>query len=110
MLLDNSNGTILQSDLLIDGTLTLTSGVFTVDAHKLTIKNAIGGTPANLVAGITSSITIAGSGSGVNIPSSVSDLNNMLLDNSNGTILQSDLLIDGTMTLTNGALYCNQIF
>ncbi|HFE64883.1 MAG TPA: hypothetical protein ENK14_10795, partial [Caldithrix sp.] len=105
--LDESNGAEMGGDVTINGTLTLTSGDFSIGANTLTLKNAISGTAANLSAGSTSSITISGSGSGVNIPSSISALNNFTLDNANGSAMQADLELDGTLTLTSGDLDLN---
>src|ERR1051326_1081717 len=102
--LSNSNGSTMQSSLDVNGTLTLTSGTFTVGGNTLTLRNAIGGTATNLSAGSTSSVTIAGSGSGINIPSSVSALNNLVLNNSNGTTLQAAVALSGGLTLTSGTL------
>jgi hypothetical protein len=100
---DAMNATITGSPT-ITGTLTLTSGTFTVGANTLTLQNAIGGTPTNLSAGGTSSIVISGSGSGVNVPSSVTALNNLTLNNSNGTTLQGSLALGGSLTMTSGTL------
>jgi len=89
--LNRATGVELTNDVVVDGALTLTNGFFTVGAFRLTLKNAIAGVPDNLSAGSTSSITIAGSGSGINLPSPVTTLNNFTLDNTNGTTLQNDL-------------------
>jgi hypothetical protein len=102
--INNSNGVILHASRTIAGTLTLTSGTFTVGANTLTIQNPIAGTAANLSANITSSIAIGGSASGVNIPANVTALNNLTLNNSNGTQLQGPLSLAGTLTLTSGSI------
>lgn len=101
---NNAAGVTLRRSVSFDGTLTLTNGTFSIGANTLTIKNAIGGTTANLSMDNTSSLTIAGSGSGITIPNNVSALNNLTLDNTNGTLLGSSLSIDGTLTLANGSL------
>ena len=99
----NSNGVGLSQSTSV-GTLTLTSGAFTVGANTLTLNNPIAGTAANLSAGSTSSLVIAGSATGINIPAAVSSLNNLTLNNSNGSTLQGALTINGTLTLTSGTL------
>jgi hypothetical protein len=102
--LDESSGAELDGDATINGILTLTNGTFTIGDNTLTYINNVAGTTANLSGGSTSSITISGSGSGVIIPSSVIELNNFTLDNSNGTTLQTSMQLAGTLTLTNGAM------
>jgi autotransporter-associated beta strand protein len=100
-----SSGTVsLTASIIVGGTLTLTSGTFAIGANTLTLNNPIAGTATNLSAGSTSSITIAGSASGINIPSSVSALSNLTLNNSNGSALQASLTLNGTLTLTSGTL------
>jgi hypothetical protein len=98
----NSAGVLLNSGLAVNGTLALRNGTFTLGAHTLALANPIGGTPTNLSADGTSSITIAGLAVGINIPGSVSTLNNLTLNNSSGTNLQSNLTISGTLGLING--------
>ncbi len=100
----NSSGVSLSSSVNVNGTLTLSSGTFTVGANTLTLNNPIAGTVANLSAGNTSSIAIAGSASDINIPSGVSALNNFTLNNTNGSTLQTGLTLNGTLTLTAGQL------
>ena len=103
--LNNTNGTTLQNDLAIAGTAMLTSGILSVGAHTLSLNGAaIAGTATNLSAGGTSSISIGGSSSGVNIPSSVTALNNLTMNNTNGTTLQGNLSLGGTLGLTSGTL------
>ena len=100
--INNSNGVTLGGSTSVTGTLTLTSGTFTVGANTLTLQNPIAGTTANLSAGSTSSITIAGSATNINIPSGVTSLANLTLNNSNGTTLQGALNLSGTLALTSG--------
>ena len=100
--INNSVGVSLSSGVTVDGTLALASGTFTVGAHTLTLNNPIGGTATNLNADGTSSITIAGSASDINIPSNISTLNNLTLNNSSGTTLQGNLTVSGTLSLTSG--------
>ncbi|MEK6285203.1 MAG: C25 family cysteine peptidase [Acidobacteriota bacterium] len=100
--INNSAGVSLSSDVNVSGALALTSGTFTVGARTLILNNPIAGTPNNLSADSASSITIAGSSSGINIPSSVSALNNLTLNNSSGTTLQGNLTVSGVLALTSG--------
>jgi trimeric autotransporter adhesin len=102
--INNSGGVTLGGPVTVTGTLTLTNGTFTVGANTLTLQNPIAGTPGNLTAGSTSSIAIGGLVSGINIPSNVTALNNLTLNNSNGTQLQGPISLAGTLTLASGAL------
>jgi hypothetical protein len=68
--INNSAGVSLSSGIAVNGSLILTAGTFTLGANTLTVMNPIDGTPTNLNADATSSITIAGSASGINIPGS----------------------------------------
>ena len=103
--LNNSGGFSLSGSPTLNGTLTLTAGNLTIWSNTLTlIGPAIAGSTTNLLADGTSSIVIGGSSSGVNIPSSVTSLNNFTLNNTNGTSLQAGLTVGGLLTLSSGAL------
>ena len=104
LVVDNPAGVTLSANLTVTGVLTLTDGPLTVGSRLLTISNAIGGTPVNLVAGVTSSLTVTGAGAGITIPGSVSQLSALTLNNANGLGLAGDLTIGGTLTLTTGRL------
>ena len=101
----NGNTAIFTGDITVSGTLTLTSGTLSVDANTLTLNGpTIAGTPSNLVTDSSSSLSFGGSSAGVNIPSSVTELYNLTINNSNGITLNSDLAISGTLTFTSGNL------
>ncbi len=102
--INNSNGVSIAQDVTVNNVLTLTSGNFTLGTCNLTIKKSVAGTTSNLIAGATSSISIDGTTAGINIPSHITSLNNFTLNNSNGTTLQTDLQLDGNLTLTTGVL------
>jgi hypothetical protein len=115
--------TIGNSNLTIKGTLTLTTGTLGIGAQTaggvansnnistLFLYNPIAGTPSNLLQvmhSITgaplSSIRVVGTASGIIIPNNINRLSKLLIDNSNGTTLQGALIVDTTLTLTNGKL------
>jgi len=127
----NNAGVNMNANINVGGVLTLTSGTFTVGPHTLTINNPIAATVNNLSANNTSSITIAGTAAGVNIPASVSQLKNLTVTNTSGTTLQGNLnvstavliaasgagvvndggfVFDGTanLSMTSGTLYLQQ--
>ncbi len=93
----------LCGNVTVGGTLTLTSGTFTVGANTLTLNGpAIGGTPANLSTSSSSNLTFGGSDSGVQIPSSVSNLNNLSVNNVNGITLNGSVTVSNILTMTQG--------
>jgi hypothetical protein len=103
--INRANGIDLGGDLTLGGTLTLTSGSFGVGANTLTLNGpAIAGTAANLVTTSSSSLSLGGSSSSVAIPSSVSALNNLTINNANGVTLSGSPTVNGTLTLTSGKI------
>ena len=105
VIINNSNGVNLGSSVAITNTLTLTSGTFAVGANTLTLNGpTIAGTPANLSTTASSSLVFGGSSTGVNIPGSVTALNNLTINNTNGVTLNSSPTINGTLTLTSGKI------
>lgn len=94
----------LAADLTINGTFTLTSGTFVVAGHTLTLNGpAIAGIPDNLSTTSASTLVFGGSSSGIMVPSSVTNLGNLTVSNSNGVSL-SGPLSSGTLTFTAGIL------
>jgi putative NADPH-quinone reductase len=93
----------------INGALTLTAGNFNVDNATLQFSGGLlAGTPALLTTTTGSNLIYAGSTAGHVIPSSVDDLRQLTLNNTNGLSLSSDLNIHlnlaGALTLTSGRL------
>nr|MCU0472508.1 HYR domain-containing protein [Bacteroidales bacterium] len=102
-----SRNIVLGANLVINGTLTLTAGNFTVGPRVLTLNGpAIAGTPVNLIAGAASSLSFGGSSAGVFIPSNVANLLNLTINNANGVTMNSDISLaaGGVLTLSNGIL------
>lgn len=89
----------------VNGTLTLTSGTLAVGANTLTLNGpAIAGTPSNLSTTSSSSLSFGGTAAGVSVPSSVTQLNNLTINNGNGITLNSSPTINGTLTLSAGVV------
>lgn len=104
--INSTNGTTLTSDAAISGTLTLNQS-FNITGRTLTLSGpTIAGTPTNLTTSNTSNLIFNGSSSGVNMPSSVTALNNLTINNSNGVTLNSSIALSaaGVLTLTSGNL------
>ncbi len=95
----------LGADLSINGTLTLSAGTFTVGPTILTLNGpTIAGTPGNLATSSSSSLSFGGSSAGVSIPGSVTNLNNLTINNINGVTMNGNITLasGGVLTLTNG--------
>lgn len=101
---NTSRNITLGADLSLNGTLTLTAGTFTIGANTLTLNGpAIAGTPNNLSTTTSSTLVFGGSSAGIVIPSSVTNLNSLIVSNPNGISL-SGPLSSGTLTFTSGIL------
>lgn len=107
LMINNLFGVNLNNSLNIGGTLNLNAGVFTVGAYTLTLNNPITGTLSNFSANNTSSIVIAGTAAGVNIPSVVSQLKSLSVTTV-GTTLQSNLNVSTALFISNGVVKDNQ--
>ena len=104
---NTSRNISLGANLSLNGTLTLTAGTFTVGTRTLTLNGpTIAGIPANLVTAATSSLVFGGSSSGIFIPGSVTNLNNLTLNNANGVNMNSNITLaaGGVLTLTTGII------
>jgi hypothetical protein len=107
IIINNSSGVALSSSVAISYTLTLTSGSFSVGSYTLSLNGpAIAGTPSNLATTSASSLSFGGSSTGIAIPSSVTDLKNLTVNNSSGVAMNSDIALSssGVLTLTSGLL------
>ncbi|MCE1199067.1 MAG: hypothetical protein LWW85_08880, partial [Marinilabiliales bacterium] len=103
--INRSGGVSLCGNTTINGNLTLTAGTFAVGGNSLTLNGpAILGVPGNLNTISTSSLLFGGSSAGVSIPSSVSTLLGLTINNASDVTLNSPISINGTLTLTNGSL------
>ncbi len=69
--INNINGLTLNGDLTIPGTLTLTSGAFSLGANTLTLNGAITIVTGTVTGGSSSNIIIGGSGASTTLPTVV---------------------------------------
>ena len=102
--LDAGRNVTLGSDLIINNVLTVRSEkTLDLSAKQLTIKNPMVLESGYAINATGASITIAGSSANIVVPSTISSLNNLTLNNANGTTLQAGLALN-TLTLTSGQL------
>ena len=88
----------LSASTTIGGTLTLTAGQFVVGGNTLILNGpAIGGTTTNLVANSTSSLIFGGTTAGISIPTHLTDLNTLNINNISGIALTTPLNINNLM-------------
>jgi hypothetical protein len=99
---ENAAGATLAADLVVGGTLDLATGTLTIGAHRLTIAMPIEGIPGNLVAGSSSSLTVAGVSAGIVVPVSVTDLAELAVTNPAGTALGGPLTLHVGLVLAGG--------
>ncbi len=100
--LNNINGLIINGDLIITRSFTLTNGAFSIGANTLTINGSITTAAGTLTGGSTSNIIIGGSGATTTLPAVV--LNNLTLNRANGIGLGGSVSVGGTLVLTNGTI------
>ena len=106
--LNNSGGFSLSGSPTVNGTLTLTTGTLTVGANTLNLNGAaIAGTATNLTTTSSSNLSFGGTNAGpLAIPSSITALNNLTLNNTNGTPAtlnaNSGITLSGSLALTSG--------
>lgn len=99
-----ANGAVLTSDATVTGTLTLNSS-FDASGRSLALNGpAIAGTPANLTTNSATNLAFGGTSTGISIPSSVTALNNVTVDNANGISLSSSPVLSGNLALDGGNL------
>lgn len=96
------------SNVTVGNNLTLTSGTFAVGANTLTLNGpTIAGTATNLSTTSSSNLSFGGNSAGINLPSSVTSLNNLTLNNTNATpqlTLNGSPTVAGILTLTSGVI------
>ena len=102
--LSNNNiaGIILNGDLIISQTLSLTQGAFSIGANTLFLNGSVASTGGTLAGGSASNISIGGNGAGTILPAVT--LNNLIVNRVNGLALGGEVNVGGALALTNGTL------
>jgi fibronectin-binding autotransporter adhesin len=95
----------VEGDITINGTLSSVAGWLKVLNHTLTLNGPLIQGPTNaLQTTLDSGLVFGGSASDVQVPSSVTQLKNLTVNNPNGLTLQGDLRIEGCLSLLQGVL------
>ncbi len=95
--ISGSGNKTIAGNVIVNGTLTLTAGTFSVGANTLTLNGpTIAGTPTNLATTSSSSLVLGGTSANVLIPTSVTALNGLSITNSSVVTLQSSPTVSGT--------------
>ncbi|HXI23965.1 MAG TPA: hypothetical protein VNG71_08815, partial [Pyrinomonadaceae bacterium] len=98
-----NNTVTLAGDATVNGTLTLTSGALAIGANTLTLNGVISATSGRLTGGATSNVAFGGATANTTLPAVSGGLNNLTINRVNGITEGADLIVEGTLTLTNGA-------
>ncbi len=97
-----SSGAALAAGLTISGTLTLSNGIFYLQANTLTMNGAISSGSGSMQGGIGSAMVVGGTGSQLSLPAITNGIDNLTLSRSNGLVLSGNNDISGLLTLTSG--------
>lgn len=98
---NNPEGVILNDNSTVIHPLNLVNGDLTIGAHTLTLNGTISVVSGSLAGGISSNISIGGSGAG-SLPAVV--VNNLTLNRSTGINLSGSVSVAGTLSLVSGTL------
>lgn len=97
--INNTNGITMSGNIIVTNLLTLSSGDFIVGSNTLTLNGpAIAGTATNLSTNTTSNLIMGGASAGVSIPSSVTQLNALTINNTNA----AGVAMNSSITLNQG--------
>jgi|GEM_PF-1982578 len=100
--IDNVSGVTMLTDEIVNGTLSLSSGTFSIGAHTLYLNGALSTGTGSLLGGTSSDIMIGGTGASLALPGIT--LNNLTLNRANGFSLGGDATINGLLSIVNGQL------
>ncbi|TCN58908.1 hypothetical protein EV142_103355 [Flavobacterium circumlabens] len=98
---NNPEGLTLNDNITVNNPTTLSSGELIIGAHTLTLNGPISVVSGSLTGGLTSNITIGGSGT-ASLSSVI--LNNLTLNRAAGINLSGAVSVAGTLALQSGIL------
>ena len=99
----------LNADVEVDSTLNLGT-TLDINAYQLKLLgNPIAGTPTKLSSSSSSKLWLGGSMPSVIIPSSISDLSKLYVNNASSINMKSTITIADTLTMVGGYLYTDTL-
>jgi len=104
LIINNGNGVNLEDDLSTNRPINILSGQLVVGDNSLTIRNPITGNPQNLIMDGTSSLIVSGTAAGIVIPTNITILEDLQLENGSGLLLNNSLQINDSLKLYAGTL------
>ncbi|WP_375578255.1 T9SS type A sorting domain-containing protein [Marivirga tractuosa] len=102
LIINNGNGVNLEDDLSTNRSINIQNGQLYVGNNSLTIRNPISGNANNLIMDATSTLNVEGTTAGISIPSTISTLRKLLLNNGSGLSLDGNIQITDTISLSTG--------
>ena len=94
----------MNADVTVDSMLVLNAAL-AISGNQLTLNGpAISGTATNLSSTTGSSLAFGGNSTGINIPSTISDLSKLTVNNGQGVSMHSTINIGDTLNVNNGIL------
>ncbi len=100
--INNGAGVTLNDELTVNRELALAHGAFILGNHTLNINGAITVSNGTLSGGDSTNINIGGSGQSTGLPAIT--VNNLDINRTEGVLLVGDVIVKGTLTLTEGTV------
>ncbi|GEM_PF-1514807 len=101
--IDSTSGATMGGDIILSGNIKTNTSPLTISHYTLSLADSVMGT-GGLVSDSSSSLVIYGTNSGLSVPSGISSLKNLTLDNPSGLALSTAINIYGMYTQTQGSL------
>jgi len=106
LIISGSGTSTLTGEVTVENTITLASGTLSISANTLILNGSPIAGSGSLNTTTTSSLVFGGTSSGVFVPSNVSNLRNLTINNPGGVTINNNLTLSsaGELTLTSGIL------
>jgi len=104
LVINGSVAGVAPSAYTINGILDLTAGTYTIGAdNSLTLNGGLTGSSA-IIGSTTTNLSVVGSGATITLPAVTNGLNNFTLNRLNSVVMNGNVTVNGTLTLTDGIL------